>query len=184
MSLKPFIDNIKPEFDKAFKFLESEIAKIHTSRATPALVEDVEVDAFGQKFALKQLAAISAPQSNQLVIQPWDTSYIQPIEQAILKAGLGMSAAVDKDLIRLSLPTLTEEYRNSLLKVLNQKAEETHQTMRRLREDAWNKIQVAQKAKTLTEDDKFHGKNELQKVIDEYATKIKQLIERKTQEIA
>ena len=107
MSYKEFTDKVKPEFDKAFKFLEGEIAKIRTSRATPALVEDVQVDAFGQKFALKQLAAISAPQSNQLVIQPWDGSYIQPIEQAILKAGLGMSASVDKDLIRLCPRTFT-----------------------------------------------------------------------------
>ncbi len=183
MSLKPYIDNVKPEFEKAFKFLEGEMAKVRTSRATPALIEDVEVDAFGQKFSLKQLASISAPQTNQLVIQPWDTSYIQPIEQAILKAGLGMSAAVDKDLIRLSLPTLTEEYRNSLVKVLSQKAEETHQTMRHLREDAWSKIQVAQKAKTLTEDDKFKGKEELQKLIDGYQKKIKELIDKKTQEL-
>ncbi len=184
MSLKPFIDNARPEFEKAFKFLESEIAKIRTSRATPALVEDIEVDAFGQKFTLKQLASISAPQTNQLVIQPWDGSYIQPIEQAILKSGLGMSAAVDKDLIRLSLPTLTEEYRNSLVKVLNQKAEETRETLRHLREEAWKKIQVAEKAKTLTEDDKFKGKEELQKLIDEYQKKIKELIERKTQEVS
>ncbi len=184
MSLKPFIENVKPEFEKALKFLEGELAKIRTSRATPALVEDVEVDAFGQKFTLKQLASISAPQTNQLIIQPWDGSYIQPIEQAILKAGLGMSAAVDKDLIRLSLPTLTEEYRNSLVKILNQKAEETHQTMRHLREEAWKKIQGAEKAKTLTEDDKFKGKDELQKLIDEYGKKVKELVDRKSKEVA
>ena len=184
MSLKPFIDNVKPEFEKAFKFLEGELAKVRTSRATPALVEDVEVDAFGQKFALKQLAAISSPQSNQLVIQPWDTSYVQPIEQAILKSGLGMSCAVDGSLIRVSLPTLTEEYRHSLVKLLHQKAEESRQTMRHWREDAWNKIQAAQKAKTLTEDDKFKGKEELQKLIDEYAKKVKELVDRKSQEVA
>ncbi len=183
-SLKEFIDRGKPEFDKAFKFLESELAKVRTSRATPALVEDVEVDCFGQKFALKQLAAISSPSSNQLEIQPWDQSYIEPIEKAIAKSGLGMSAAVDKNIIRLSLPTLTTEYRQSLVKLLNEKAEDCRQVMRRAREDVWNRIQAAQKAKELTEDDKFKAKDELQKIIDDYSKKIKELVERKEQEVA
>jgi ribosome recycling factor len=128
---KEFIDKAKPEFDKAFKFLEGELAKIRTSRASPALIEDIEVNAFGSKFSLKQLGAISAPQPNQLVIQPWDTSYIEPIEKAISQSGLGMSAVVDKNVIRLNLPMLTEEYRLSLGKILNEKAEQTKQVMRR-----------------------------------------------------
>lgn len=183
MTYKEFIDKIKPEFEKSLKYLEAELSKIRTSRASPALVEDIQVDCFGNKFALKQLAAISSPQTNQLVIQPWDASYIEPIEKAISQSGLGMSTAVDKNLIRLSLPLLTEEYRNSLVKILNEKAEETKQTMRRHREDAWNKIQAAQKEKKLTEDDKFKGKEELQKLIDDYAEKIKNLVEKKKGEV-
>ncbi len=180
---KEFIDRVKPEFDKTFKFLEGEVSKIRTSRASPALVEDIEVTAFGSKFALKQLGAISTPQTNQIVIQPWDSSYIEPIGKAIAQSGLGMSAAVDKNLIRLNLPTLTEEYRVGLTKALNEKAEQARQTIRRWREDAWNKIQDAQKAKQISEDDKFRGKDELQKIIDEYNEKIKNLIERKKSEI-
>lgn len=180
---KEFIDKAKPEFEKAFKFLEGELAKIRTSRASPSLVEDVEVNAFGSKFALKQLGAISTPQTNQIIIQPWDASYIEPIEKAISQSGLGMSAIVDKNVIRLSLPLLTEEYRQALAKTLNEKAEQTRQTIRRLREDAWNKIQAAQKAKEISEDDKFRGKDELQKVIDEYNEKIKSLVEKKKSEI-
>jgi ribosome recycling factor len=183
MSYKEFIDKAKPEFEKSFKFLEGELAKIRTSRASPALVEDIEVNAFGQKFSLKQLAAISAPQTTQLVIQPWDASYIEPIEKAIGQSGLGMSAVVDKDVIRLNLPTLTEEYRASLAKVLSEKAEETKQVMRRQREDVWNKIQAAQKAKEISEDDKFRGKDELQKVVDDYQEKIKNLVEKKKNEL-
>ena len=183
-SYKEFIDKAKPEFDKAFKFLEGEIAKIRTSRASPALVEDIEVSAFGSKFPIKQLGAISTPSNNQIVIQPWDTSYIEPIEKAIGQSGLGMSAVVDKDVIRLNLPSLTEEYRTLLAKTLNEKAEAARQTIRRCREDAWNKIQAAQKAKEISEDDKFRGKDELQKVIDEYNKKIKDLVEKKTNELA
>ena len=177
-------DKIKPEFEKSFKFLEQEVSKIRTSRASPALVEDLEVDCFGSKFALKQLAAISSPQSNQLVIQPWDASYIEPIEKTISQSGLGMSSAVDKNLIRLSLPLLTEEYRNSLAKILNEKSEHVRETMRRWRDDAWSKIQQAQREKKISEDDKFKGKDELQKLIDEYNKKIVDLVEKKKKEIS
>jgi ribosome recycling factor len=183
MSYKEFIDKVKPEFEKAFKFLESEMAKIRTSRASPALVEDIEVTAFGSKFTLKQLGSISTPQTNQILIQPWDSSYIEPIQKAIEQSGLGMSAVADSNGIRLSLPLLTEEYRHQLTKVLNEKAEQAKQTMRYAREDCWNKIQDAQKAKEITEDDKFRGKDELQKVVDEYNKKVKDLIDRKLQEI-
>ena len=184
MSYKELVDKAKPEFDKAFKFLEGEIAKIRTSRASPALVEDIEVNAFGSKFTIKQLGAISTPQTNQIVIQPWDVSYIEPIEKAIVQSGLGMSTAVDKNLIRLNLPMLTEEYRLALGKTLNEKAEQAKQVMRRQREDIWNKIQAAKIAKEISEDDKFRGKDELQKVVDEYHEKIKNLVEKKKQELA
>lgn len=180
---KEYIDKVKPELDRAFKFLEGEIAKLRTSRATPALIEDIEVTAFGSKFALKQLGAISSPQSNQLVIQPWDMSYIEPIEKAISNSGLGMSAVVDKNIIRLNLPLLTEEYRQTLIKNLNEKAEQTRRTIRHWREEAWNQIQTAQKDKKISEDDKFRGKDELQKVIDDYTEKIKNLVEKKKEEL-
>ncbi len=184
MSYKDFIERARPEFEKAFKFFEQELSKIRTSRASPALIEDIEVNAFGQKFPLKQLGAISSPQTGQLVIQPWDGSYIEPIEKAIASSGLGMSCVVDKNLIRLNLPALTQDYRDQLVKTLGEKAEQARQTIRRQREDAWNKIQAAQKAKEISEDDKFRGKDELQKVIDEYNEKIKNLVDKKKNELA
>jgi ribosome recycling factor len=147
------------------------------------LVEDIQVNYLNNKFALKQLAAISCPQPNQIVIQPWDASYIESIEKAILQSGLGMSSTVDKDLIRLNLPTLTEEYRHNLTKILSEKSEQARQTMRHWRDDAWNKIQQAQKEKKISEDDKFRGKDALQELIDEYHDKIKSSAERKKQEL-
>ena len=183
MLYKEFIDKTKPEFEKAFKFLEGELTKIRTSRSSPALVEYIQVNYLNDKFSLKQLAAISCPLPNQIIIQPWDNSYIESIEKAILQSGLGMSSAVDKNVIRLSLPLLTEEYRNNLIKILNVKAEETHQTMRRLRDEVWSKIQVAQKEKQITEDDKFKGKDGLQKLIDEYGKKVKELVDKKEKEL-
>lgn len=183
MSYKEFVEKIKPEFEKVFKFLEAEIAKLRTSRASPSLVEDIEVDCFGSKYALKQLAAISCPRPNQIVIQPWDISYLEPIEKAILKSGLGMSSSVDKNLIRLSLPMFTQEHRENIEKIMNEKAEQVRQSMRRWRDESWNQIQQAQKEKKITEDDKFRGKNDLQKLIDDYNAKIKDFIEKKSKEI-
>lgn len=183
MSYKELVEKVKPEFEKTFKFLEQEISKIRTSRASPALVEDIEVDCFGSKFTLKQLAAISSPEANQLAIQPWDSSYIEPIQKAIAQSGLGMSSAVDKNLIRLSMPLMTQEYRDSLSKILNEKSEQTRETMRHWRDDAWSKIQQAQREKKISEDDKFRGKDELQKLIDDYSKKIKDLIDKKKNEI-
>jgi ribosome recycling factor len=180
---KEFIDKVRPEFEKALTFLNGELGKIRTSRATPSLVEDVEVNYLGAKYSLKQLASISTSDANQIVIQPWDPSYIEAIQVAISSSGLGMSSAVDKTVIRLSLPLLTEEYRHSLIKILNEKAEQSRQTMRRWCEDAWNKIQAAQKDKALSEDDKFRGKDALQKLIDEYSAKIKALVEKKEKEL-
>jgi len=184
MSYKDIINTSKPELEKAYKYFEGELGKIRTSRASPAMIEDIEVSCFGQKFPLKQLGSISAPATNQLLVQPWDGSYLEPIRTAIGNSGLGMSAVIDKNVIRLNLPLLTEDYRKALIKTLNEKAEETRKTIRHLREDCWNKIQQAQKDKVISEDDKFRGKDELQKIIDDYSDKIKQLVDKKSQEVA
>lgn len=180
---KQIIDKIKPEMEKVIRFLEGEVLKIRTSRATPALVENIEVNCFGSSYPLKQLAAISCPQINQIVIQPWDKSYLEPIEKAISRSNSGMAPIVDKDVIRLCLPLLTEEYRERLLRTLNDKAEQARRTIRHWRESAWNEIQNGFKEKKITEDDKFRGKDELQKIIDQYNDKIKEMVERKKEEI-
>lgn len=181
---KEIIDRIKPELEKVIQFFEGELQKLRTSRTSPALIEDIEVNCFGSKFPLKQLGAISCPQSNQIVIQPWDKSYIEPIEKAIAQSGLGMSVAVDKNLIRLNLPLLTEEYRQSLIKNLNEKAEQARRTIRHWREIAWGGLQDAFKEKTITEDEKFRGKDELQELIDKQGDKIKELVEKKKNELS
>lgn len=181
---KDFISNVKPEFEKAVKFFEGEMTKIRTSRVSPSLIEDIEIDYMGNRFSVKQLAAISAPQTNQLIIQPWDSSYIEAIEKAIARSGLGMSSTVDKSVIRLTLPMLTEEHRKNMAKILNEKAEHAREALRRWRDDAWGKIQQAQREKKISEDDKFRGKEDLQKLIDEYGKKIKGMTEKKEKELA
>ena len=183
VNYKDIIDKIKPELDKVINFLERELAKIRTGRATPSLVEDIVCECFGQKFPLKQLAAISVPESKQILIQPWDKSYLEPIVNAFSKAGLGVSPIVDKDLIRISLPPLSEEYRKNLIKILSEKQEEARKTIRRWREEAWDEIQEKFRAGKIREDDKFRAKDELQELVDEYNEKIEEMGERKKKEI-
>jgi len=183
MEHKEIIDKIKPELDKVINFLERELNKIQTSRATPSLVEDIEVECFDQKFSLKQLAAISTSEARQILIQPWDKSYLEPIEKAISRSIIGVSPIVDKDLIRLSLPPLSEEYRRDLLRILSGKIEETRKTIRRWREEAWSEIQEKFREGKIREDDKFRAKDELQDLVDEYNQKIEKIGDRKKKEI-
>ncbi len=182
-SFKEIIDKTKPEFDKVVSFFEGELGKIRTSRASPSLVEDVIVDCFGQKFPLKQLAAISTPEVKQILIQPWDRSYIEGIVAALQKTGIGASPIVDKDTIRIQLPSLTEDYRKDLVRLLSERQEQARQTLRRWREEAWRQVQDGFKDGKIREDDKFRAKEELQKMIDDYQKKIDDLVEKKKQEI-
>lgn len=180
---KKIINLIKPELDKAIHFLERELAKIRTGRASPGLVEDIICECFGQKFPLKQLAAISCPEARQILIQPWDKSYLEGIVKALSETGIGANPIVDREVIRINLPPLSEEYRKDLTRLISQKQEEARKTIRRWREEAWAKIQEGYREGKIREDDKYRGKDELQKLIDEYNEKIEEIGERKKKEI-
>ncbi|MFH1714462.1 MAG: ribosome recycling factor [Candidatus Nealsonbacteria bacterium] len=180
---KEIIQKIKPEMEKTISFLERELSKIRTGRATPSLVEDVVVDCFGQKLPLKQLAAISTPEAKQILIQPWDKSYIEGIVSSLEKTGIGANPIVDKDVIRINLPSLTEEYRRTLQRLISEKQEEARKTIRRWREEAWAEVQEKTKTGEVREDDKFRAKDELQEIIDENNKKIEDIGEKKKKEI-
>ena len=177
------IQRIKPELEKVINFLERELAKLRTSRASPSLVEDIVVECFGQKFRLSQLAAISTPETRQILIQPWDKSYIEGILKALERTGIGANPIADKDVIRINLPPLTEEYRNNLVHIISEKEEEARRTIRHWREEAWEEIQTGFRDGKIREDDKFRGKSELQKLVDEYNEKIEKIGGNKKKEI-
>jgi len=183
MEYKEIIEKIEPEMERVISFLERELAKIRTGRASASLVEDIIVECFNQKFPLKQLAAISSPSAKQIVVQPWDKSYIEPIEKAISHSSLGAAPIVDKDLIRISLPPLSDEYRGTLLRILSEKQEEARKTIRHWRGDAWEEVQEKTKQGEIREDDKFRAKDKLQELVDEYNKKIDEIGERKKKEI-
>lgn len=177
------IKKIKPEMDKAVDFLSKELAKIQTGRATPSLVEDIIVDCFNQKLPLKQLAAISTPALREILIQPWDDSYVEGIIASLGRTGIGANPVVVGNSIKIILPSLNEEYRKNLTQIVSKKQEEIRITVKRWREGAWKEIQEKTRAGEIREDDKFRAKDELQKIIDEYNKKIEEVGERKKKEI-
>jgi ribosome recycling factor len=184
MEYKEVIKKVTPEFDKAMQYLDREMGKIHTGRASASIIEDLVVECFDQRFPLKQLAMISIPEPRQIVVQPWDKSYFEPIQKAIAASQLGLSPAAEGAVIRIMMPDLTSEYRQSLVRVIAKVQEDTRQAMRRARDGAWSEIQKMEREGEVREDDKFKAKDELQKLIDSYGKKIEEAGERKRKEIS
>lgn len=183
MTIKEIFTKHKTEFENAISFYKSDIASIRTGRATPALVEDIKVDAYGQAMTIKELASISTPEPRSIVIQPWDKGVLESISTAIQKSNLGMAPIADGDLIRLNMPALTEERRKEFIKLLKAKSEESKIKIRNVREAVWNEVQKLEKEGTITEDDKFSAKEDLQKTVDGYNHMIEELEKKKEGEL-
>lgn len=177
------LDERKDLFEDAINHFSEEMAKIRTGRATPALVDYVLVDYYGTRSPLKQIASVSAPEARLLLVQPWDKGALVSIESAIREADLGLNPSNDGQIIRLSVPALTEERRRDLVKSLNRIAEEARIAIRTIREDAWKEIQDVEKSGGMSEDDKFHGKDALQELIEAYNARIEELRKKKEGEI-
>jgi ribosome recycling factor len=175
--------DLKPTLEKIFAHLKQEVSGLRTGRASPALVEDLEIDYYGAKTALKALASISSPEPKQIFIQPWDKNAMEPIQKAILSSSLGLNPIADKDGIRLTIPALTEERRRDLAKLLGRHLEDARIQVRREREDALKAVDASEKAKEISEDEKFRQKSEVQKQIDDMNKKIEELGSAKEQEI-
>lgn len=177
------INRIKPGLDRTINYLKEEFSGLQVGRATPALLEDLPVECYGQTMPLKQLANIQVPEPRTIVIRPWDKSVIKDIEQAVAKSRLGLSPVVDEDAVRLKIPALSEERRKELVKIVGEKTEECRISVRRQREEAWREIQEMEQRKEIREDDKFRAKDELQKIIDGYNDKIEEISKKKEEEI-
>ncbi len=180
---KEIINKIKPDLEKSITHFKEEMGTLRTGRATPALVETVEVDCYGGRSSLRELAVINAPEPRLLTVQPWDKSIIKEIVKAISSSRSGLAVASSGDIIRINIPPLNEESRKELVRNLKQKMEAARITVRNARERAWKELQDGERAGTIREDDKFRGKDELQKVIDEYNKKIEEMGGGKEKEI-
>ena len=175
--------DLRPKLEKIFSDLRSDVSSLRTGRASPALVENLEIEAYGERQPLRTLAAISTPEPRSLLIQPWDRSLMPAIEKAIQSSPLGLNPIADKDVIRLSIPTLTEERKRDLVKLLKEKLESARIQIRRLRDEVMKVIEAKEKAKELSEDGRFRQKQEVEKVVGEYNQKIEDLGAAKEREI-
>ena len=173
----------KEQFDKAIDYLKKDISNLRTGRATPALVEDLIVEAYGSKQALKTLASISVSDAKTLNVDPWDKTLISEVEKAIRNSKLGINPINDGKLIRVPLPDLTTERRQELVKVLHQKLEQTKISIRKIREEIRSQIDKKEKEKEISEDEKFNFYDDLEKQVKDYNEKIKKIGEEKEKEV-
>jgi ribosome recycling factor len=177
------INEKKENFEEAIEHFKGEIEKFRTGRATPALVDYLPVDYYGNKSPLKQVASINVPEPRSLMIQPWDRSALGPIESAIRESDLGLNPVNDGVVIRISLPALTEERRKDLVKALNHKAEEARIAIRNIREEVLREVQNLEKEGAIGEDDKFRAKDAVQEVVEEYNKRVEELRKKKEEDI-
>jgi ribosome recycling factor len=173
----------KDEFDKILDNLQKEFQKLRTSRANPAMVEDLKVNYYNTAMTVKQLASISVPEPRQLLVTPWDKNALAPVEKAIRDSDLGFNPTNEGDKIRVTIPELTEERRRELAKIAGRIAEEARIKLRSMREDLMKEIKKQEEAKVISEDDKFRLHNKLQETVEDYNKKIKELAEAKEKEI-
>lgn len=167
----------------AIDHLHHELQSIRTGRANPALVEELSVEAYGVMTPLVQLAAISAPEPRMILIQPWDPSTIKDIEKAIMQSPLGISPVVDGKTIRLPFPPMTEERRQSLVKVVNEKGEETRIRLRSIREEIIRGLRKQEKDGELSEDALALALKQLQDELKQELDGIEELLKVKHDEL-
>ncbi len=165
--------------------LASDVGGIRTGRVTSSLVEKLEVLVYGgqQKLKVQELATISSPDPQTLVITPWDKSIIGDISKGILAANLGMNPSIDGEIIRISFPPLTTEDREKYVKLLSTKLEAGRVMIRQVRSDAMHEIKKKFDVKEITEDDKFSQEKRLQGLTDDFIGKIEEVGEKKKQEL-
>ena len=177
------LQNIEGKMKASIKVFREDLATIRTGHATPSLVEHIKVEYAGVPMPLNQLAGISAPEAGLLVIQPWDKSSISNIEKAILKSELGLNPSNDGNIIRISIPPLSEERRQELIKVVHKRVEERRIIVRNLRHETINELKKLEKDKTISQDEHKRAQDQLQKLTDGYMAEIEQLGKDKEKEL-
>jgi ribosome recycling factor len=158
--------------EKGFEYLTHEFAAVRTGKASPALVENIDVEAYGSMMKLKQLALITTPEPRLLVVQPFDASTTRDIEKALKESRLGINPAVDGKIIRLPIPALSEERRKDLVKGVKQMAEEARVRVRSARREGMDQLKKAEKDGGIAEDALESYEKEVQKLTDGFVKKI------------
>ncbi|MEN6399019.1 MAG: ribosome recycling factor [Rectinema sp.] len=168
---------------KTIASLKEEFNTIRTGRASPALLDKIRVDYYGQKTPLSQVATVSVPEARLIVIQPWDRTLFSEIEKAILKSELGLNPSNDGKVIRIAIPPLTEQRRKELVKTARSIAEQARVAVRNIRRDGLEELKKQQTAGGVPEDTIKKEEEDLQKLTDSYIAQIGKILEEKEKEI-
>ena len=171
------------EFKNILARFEEELKKIRTGRAASSILENIMVESYGAFVPLSHIAALSSPDPKSVVFHPWDKSALPAIESALSKANLGLSVISERDQVRAVFPALTEERRREFVKMVKQKAEEARINLRRRRDEIWKTIQGEERAKLISETQKYSQKERMEKMADESNKKISDLAEKKEKEL-
>lgn len=175
--------NTEEKMQTSVEALKREVATIRTGRATPDLINHIQVDYADVLTPLNQIAGISAPEARLLVIQPWDRSSLQNIEKAILKSDLGLHPSNNGSVIRLNIPPLTSERRQELTRVVRRKIEEKRIVIRSLRHEAIDSLKRLEKDKDVSQDEYKRALNQLQKLTDSFISNAEQIGKAKEAEL-
>ena len=185
MSTQQVLKQMEARMTSAIDALGKDFASVRTGRASTALLDPIRVDYYGNPTPISQMASVSTPDARTLVIQPWEASQLKEIEKAITKADLGIQPVNDGKLIRLTMPTPTEERRKQLVKQVGKMAEDARVAVRNVRREANDKVKamVKDKKAPITEDEERRGHDQIQKTTDKFIARIEELLKKKEQEI-
>lgn len=183
----PETDNLLEEaelkMEDSVDALARSLASVRTGRASPGLIEHLQIDYYGTSVPLNQLASISVPEARLLTVQPWDKRSIPAVEKSILQADLGLNPASDGELIRIPIPPLTDERRRDLAKLVSRRVEEGRVSIRNARRESVDQARSLKKAKEISEDEERRTTEQLQKLTDSFVKKISDLGQAKEQEL-
>lgn len=183
MDAKELRKDAKHRMDKAVEAFSHELAKIRTGRATPALLDSIRVEYYGQRVPLNQAATVSTPEPRMIMVQPWEKNLLADIEREILKADLGLNPSNDGALIRIPIPQLSEERRKDLVKLVHKFAEEGRIAIRNVRRDVNDHLKKLEKNHELSEDELSVELDEIQALTDEHVKRIDEVMQNKENEV-
>ena len=183
MPVDEILFEAEEKMTKTEEVVTREFSGVRTGKASPGLVENVIVEAYGSQMRIRELAGITTPEPRVILIQPWDAGTLHPIEKAIQKSNLGLNPAVDKKFIRIVLPELSQERRLEFSKIVKKMAEDGRVAIRHVRRDAIEHLKKESKEGKITEDELAVSEKEVQKLTDKYVKEVDQQLETKEMDI-
>jgi len=181
--MEQLISETRMKMQKAVEHLLEELLSVRSGRATPSLLEGIKITAYGSTMQLKELAGITVPEPRMLIVQPWDQNNADAIVKGVRDAGMGFNPILDGNVVRVAVPSLTEERRNDLIKIVNEKAEASRVAVRSSRREAIEQIDKNEKSGAISKDDARRFSENIQKITDEMTGEIDKVARNKEAEL-